>query len=214
MALLPFFGYLFGRFVTHTMEVRYVIAALIRLRRHLRHRPRAQAPQQHLLLRNARHHLHRRHRDQHPLHPPGAPRLRRHPRQLPAHPRSRRRAPSKSARAHLPPEPQRLLPRHLLRSRSHPAPPLLSPLRPAPGDLLAPARHQLRHRREHAHLRTALPHSYADFLKQPHPLLILNHSGWEWIDKQLNADHTPQQALADCLRGQLIRVTNPPLPAK
>ena len=29
MALLPFFGYLFGRFVTHTMEVRYVIAALI-----------------------------------------------------------------------------------------------------------------------------------------------------------------------------------------
>ncbi len=28
-ALLPFFGYLFGRFVTHTMEVRYVIAALI-----------------------------------------------------------------------------------------------------------------------------------------------------------------------------------------
>jgi hypothetical protein len=29
LALLPFFGYLFGRFVTHTMEVRYVIAALI-----------------------------------------------------------------------------------------------------------------------------------------------------------------------------------------
>ncbi len=29
MALLPFFGYFFGRFVTHTMEVRYVIAALI-----------------------------------------------------------------------------------------------------------------------------------------------------------------------------------------
>ena len=29
MALLPLFGYLFGRFVTHTMEVRYVIAALI-----------------------------------------------------------------------------------------------------------------------------------------------------------------------------------------
>jgi 4-amino-4-deoxy-L-arabinose transferase-like glycosyltransferase len=29
MALLPLFGYLFGRFVTHTMEVRYVVAALI-----------------------------------------------------------------------------------------------------------------------------------------------------------------------------------------
>ena len=29
LAVLPFFGYLFGRFVTHTMEVRYVIAALI-----------------------------------------------------------------------------------------------------------------------------------------------------------------------------------------
>ena len=28
-AALPFFGYLFGKFVTHTMEVRYVIAALI-----------------------------------------------------------------------------------------------------------------------------------------------------------------------------------------
>ena len=29
LAILPLFGYLFGRFVTHTMEVRYVIAALI-----------------------------------------------------------------------------------------------------------------------------------------------------------------------------------------
>ncbi|GAA3750152.1 glycosyltransferase family 39 protein [Terriglobus aquaticus] len=29
LAVLPFFGYLFGEFVTHTMEVRYVIAALI-----------------------------------------------------------------------------------------------------------------------------------------------------------------------------------------
>ncbi|WP_419804645.1 glycosyltransferase family 39 protein [Terriglobus sp.] len=29
LAVLPFFGYLFGKFVTHTMEVRYVIAALI-----------------------------------------------------------------------------------------------------------------------------------------------------------------------------------------
>jgi len=29
LVLLPFFGFLFGRFVTHTMEVRYVIAALI-----------------------------------------------------------------------------------------------------------------------------------------------------------------------------------------
>ena len=29
MVLLPFFGYLFGKFVTHTMEVRYVVAALI-----------------------------------------------------------------------------------------------------------------------------------------------------------------------------------------
>lgn len=29
LALLPFFGFLLGRFVTHTMEVRYVIAALL-----------------------------------------------------------------------------------------------------------------------------------------------------------------------------------------
>ncbi len=28
-AALPFFGYLFGKFVTHTMEVRYVVAALV-----------------------------------------------------------------------------------------------------------------------------------------------------------------------------------------
>ena len=29
LLFLPFFGYLFGKFVTHTMEVRYVVAALI-----------------------------------------------------------------------------------------------------------------------------------------------------------------------------------------
>jgi 4-amino-4-deoxy-L-arabinose transferase-like glycosyltransferase len=54
--------------------------------------------------------------------------------------------------------------------------------------------------------------SYADFLRQPHPLLILNRTSWEWIDKQLDADHTPQRLLGNALRGQLVRITNTPTP--
>ena len=56
--------------------------------------------------------------------------------------------------------------------------------------------------------------SYNDFRQQPHPLLILNHTSWEWIDKQLAADHTPQIPLGNALRGQLARVTNTPTQKK
>jgi hypothetical protein len=54
--------------------------------------------------------------------------------------------------------------------------------------------------------------SYSDFRQQPHPLLLLYPGSWQWIDKQLAATNTPQTAIAPALRGQLVRLTNPPTP--
>jgi hypothetical protein len=56
--------------------------------------------------------------------------------------------------------------------------------------------------------------SYADFLNQPSPLLILRYGLESWPYKQLDADHTPVTHIADSLGGQLVRVSNPPIPAK
>ena len=155
MALLPFFGYLFGRFVAHTMEVRYVIAALIAfaatfaivLERKARSNSFYYATLSIIFVAaiaiNTWNIV-----------------------------RSRSSAPSQPARTHLPPEPERLLSRHLLRPRPHPAPALLSHLRTTTRDPLAPARHQLHHSREHAQLRAVI----ADHLRGlPQPASPLAH---------------------------------------
>jgi len=214
MALLPFFGYLFGRFVTHTMEVRYVIAALIAfaatfgivLERKLRSNTFYYTALTVILTAaiaiNTWNILKER-RDSaallasFQLSPQAAAALHKNPHEL----------------IYL-----QSLNDFYLDTYYDPDPtlrPRFSLLYGQPQEI-----HWLEHDTNYVtavNMLTFAPlslTSYADFLKQPHPLLLLNHSGWEWVDKQLDADHTPQQPQSECLRGQLIRVTNPSLPAK
>jgi len=209
MALLPFFGYLFGRFVTHTMEVRYVIAALIAfaatfgivLERRLRSNTFYYATLAIIFIAaiaiNSHYIVQERHDSaailaSFQLTPEAAAALHQNPHEL----------------IYL-----QSLNDFYLDTYYDPDPtlrPRFSLLYGQPQEI-----YWLQHDTNYitaANMLTFAPlslTSYADFLKQPHPLVILNHSGWEWIDKQLDADHTPQQHLAACLRGQLIRVTNP-----
>jgi len=214
MALLPFFGYLFGRFVTHTMEVRYVIAALIAfaaifaivLERRLRSNTFYYVTLTLIFLAaidiNVRNIIKERNDSNQIL-------------------ASFNLSPEASAALHQNPhEPIYLqsLNDFYLNTYYDPDPtlrPRFSLLYGQPQEI-----YWLQHDTNYItatnmlHFTPLSITSYADFLKHPHPLLILNHSGWEWTDKQLAADHTPEQTLADCLRGQLIRVTNPPHPAR
>jgi 4-amino-4-deoxy-L-arabinose transferase-like glycosyltransferase len=214
MALLPFFGYLFGRFVTHTMEVRYVIAALIAfaatfgivLERKLRSNTFYYATLAITFLAaiiiNTQNILQERHDSDailasFQLTPEAAAALHHNPHEL----------------IYL-----QSLNDFYLNTYYDPDP----TLRPR-FSLLYGQSQEIAWLEHDTNFVTAVNMltfaplsitSYADFLNQPRPLVILNHSGWEWIDKQLDAGHTPQQPLAACLRGQLIRVTNPPLPTK
>ena len=214
MALLPFFGYLFGRFVTHTMEVRYVIAALIAfaatfgivLERKLRSNTFYYVTLALIFLAAV------------DINVWNIIKERRDSNQILA---SFQLTPAAAAALHQNPHELiylQSLNDFYLNTYYDPDPtlrPRFSLLYGQPQEI-----DWLQHDTNYitaVNMLTFAPlslTSYADFLKQPHPLLILNHSGWEWIDKQLDADRTPQQPLADCLRGQLIRVTNPPLPAK
>jgi hypothetical protein len=210
MALLPFFGYLFGRFVTHTMEVRYVIAALIAfaatfgivLERKLRSNIFYYAILSIIfittLIINIRN-IQQECRTSNEilasfqLSPAAAAALHRNPHEL----------------IYL-----QNLSDFYLDTYYDPDP----ILRPRFSLIYGQQEeiHWLEHDTEYitaSNMRTFTSlslTSYSDFRKQPHPLLILTHDSWEWIDKQLDADHTPQKAIAFCLRGQLVRVTNPP----
>jgi 4-amino-4-deoxy-L-arabinose transferase-like glycosyltransferase len=214
MALLPFFGYLFGRFVTHTMEVRYVIAALIAfaatfaivLERRLRGNTVYYTTLAVIVIAaiaiNSYSIVQERHDStailaSFQLSPAAAAALHQNPHEL----------------IYL-----QSLNDFYLNTYYDPDPtlrPRFSLLYGQPQEIA-----WLEHDTNFVTAVNMLSFaplsitSYADFLKQPHPLVILNHTGWEWIDKQLDADHTPQQPLAACLRGQLIRVTNPPATAK
>jgi hypothetical protein len=54
---------------------------------------------------------------------------------------------------------------------------------------------------------TGLPVTpYAIFLRQPTPLLVLSHSGWEWVGKDLAEKEVPMEPIAACPRGDLVRV--------
>jgi hypothetical protein len=214
MALLPFFGYLFGRFVTHTMEVRYVIAALIAfaatfgivLERKLRSNTFYYATIALITLAALT------------LNIWNIIKERRDSNQLLA---SFQLTPEASAALHQNPHELiylQSLNDFYLNTYYDPDP----TLRPRFSLLYGQQQetYWLQHDTNYitaVNMLTFAPlsiTSYADFLKQPHPLLILNHTGWEWIDKQLAADHTPEHTLAYCLRGQLVRVTNPQSPAK
>ncbi|HSY36789.1 MAG TPA: glycosyltransferase family 39 protein [Acidobacteriaceae bacterium] len=214
MALLPFFGYLFGRFVTHTMEVRYVIAALIAfaatfgivLERKLRSNAFYYAALTVIFIAaiaiNVRH-IYQERRDSaailasFQLSPEAAAALHQNPHEL----------------IYL-----QSLNDFYLDTYYDPDPtlrPRFSLLYGQPQEI-----YWLEHDTNFVtavNMLTFAPlsiTSYADFLQQPHPLLLLNHSGWEWIDKQLDADHTPPTPIARGLRGNLVRITNPPLTAR
>lgn len=214
MALLPFFGYLFGRFVTHTMEVRYVIAALIAfaatfgivLERRLRSNTFYYVTLALLFLAAI------------DINVWNIIKERRDSNQILA---SFNLSPEASAALHQNPHELiylQSLNDFYLNTYYDPDP----ALRPRFSLLYGQQQEidWLQHDTNYItatnmlHFTPLSITSYNDFLKQPHPLLILNHSGWEWIDKQLDADHTPEQTLAYCLRGQLVRVTNPQSAAK
>jgi 4-amino-4-deoxy-L-arabinose transferase-like glycosyltransferase len=212
MALLPFFGYLFGRFVTHTMEVRYVIAALIAfaatfaivLERRLRSNTFFYASLTLIVLAaialNLSHIQHERQDSAAIL-------------------ASFQLSPAASAALHQNPHELiylQSLNDFYLDTYYDPDP----TLRPRFSLLYGQSQEilWLQHDTNYVtavNMLTFAPlslTSYTDFLHQHHPLLLLNHTGWEWIDKQLSADHTPETPLAPALRGDLLRVTNPPLP--
>jgi len=209
MALLPFFGYLFGRFVTHTMEVRYVIAALIAfaatfgivLERKLRSDTFYYGSVALILIAAIAINLHS---------------VRQERRDSAAILASFKLSPQAAAALHQNPHELIYLqslndfylntyydPDTTLRPR-------FSLLYGQPQEI-----YWLQHDTNYVTAVNMLAFvplsltSYDDFLKQPHPLLILNHSGWEWIDKQLDADHTSQTIIAPAFRGDLLRVSNP-----
>ena len=209
MALLPFFGYLFGRFVTHTMEVRYVIAALIAfaatfaivLERPLRSNITYYVTLALIFLAAI------------DINTWNIVKERRASNEILA---SFQLSPEASAALHQNPHELiylQSLTDFYLDTYYDPDP----TLRPR-FSLIADQEqeiHWLAHDTEFVtaeNMRTFAPlsiTSYAEFRSQPHPLLLLHPGSWQWIDKQLAATNTPQTPIAPALRGQLVRLTHP-----
>jgi Dolichyl-phosphate-mannose-protein mannosyltransferase len=214
MALLPLFGYLFGRFVTHTMEVRYVIAALIAfaatfaivLERKLRSNTFYYAALALICIAALIINIHNIQQERlasneilasFQLSPEATAALHQNPREL----------------IYL-----QSLSDFYLDTYYAPDP----TLRPRFSLIYGQQEeiHWLHHDTEYvtaSNMRSFAPlslSSYADFRNQPSPLLILHPGSWQWIDKQLAADRSPQTPIAPALRGQLVRITNTGLPTK
>jgi hypothetical protein len=214
MALLPLFGYLFGRFVTHTMEVRYVIAALIAfaatfaivLERKLRSNTFYYAALALICIAALIINIHNIQQERlasneilasFQLSPEATAALHQNPREL----------------IYL-----QSLSDFYLDTYYAPNP----TLRPRFSLIYGQQEeiHWLHHDTEYvtaSNMRSFAPlslSSYADFRNQPSPLLILHPGSWQWIDKQLAADRSPQTPIAPALRGQLVRITNTGLPTK
>jgi hypothetical protein len=214
MALLPFFGYLFGRFVTHTMEVRYVIAALIAfaatfgivLERRLRSNTFYYATLAIIFLAaiiiNTQNILQER-RDSNAILA------------------SFQLTPETSAALHQSPHESIFiqdLNDFYLNTYYNPDP----TLRPR-FSLVYSQQQEIRWLQHDTLYVTAVNMltfaplsgtSYADFLNQPRPLVVLRYGGWSWISKELAASHAEVKPIASCLGGRLVRVTNAPAPAK
>ena len=208
MALLPLFGYLFGRFVTHTMEVRYVIAALIAfvatlaivLERRLRNSTFYASTL--ILILVASLILNIRNIQQ-----------------------ERRTSNEILARFQLSPqttiafnqdphEPIYLqsLSDFYIDSFYAPNPALRSRFSLIDGQ--CEEIRWLAHDTESVtaeNMRTFTPLSitpYAVFRTHPHPFLILHPGSWQWIDKQITAENAPQTIIGPALGGDLVRITN------
>jgi hypothetical protein len=208
MALLPLFGYLFGRFVTHTMEVRYVIAALIAfvaafavvLERMLRNETFYIATLALILIAALVFDIR-------------------------AIQRERRTSNDILASLQLSPQAAASLHQHTqefiyLQSLSDfyidsfydPDPTLRTRFSLVDGQ--GEEIHWLAHDTEFItaeNMRNFAPlsvTSYNDLRNKPHSLVILHPGSWQWIDKQLDADQTQQTPLGPALGGELMRITN------
>ena len=205
-AALPFFGYLFGKFVIHTMEVRYVIAALIAFAVSLAMVLEKQLRSNRFfyglfttmlvvatLAAGVQIRSERRNSDAilAALTVPAALRG-----ELAAHPGERLYTQSLTD----------------LFTNSYYAP---TPLIRERITLLYDADEEVRWLGHNTnavtaeYLRRFSPLAvapYARFLQQPAPLLLDYGTGWEWVSKDLEAHHLAEQRLGPALRGELLRV--------
>lgn len=206
MGLLPLFGYLFGRFVTHTMEVRYVMAAIIAfsatfaivLERRLRSNAFYAITLGVIFLAavdiNGMNILHERRNTSTIL-------------------ASFQLGPAASAALHQNPN-ERIYLQSLndffIDTYYDPDPTLRSRFSLLYGQ--NQEIHWLDHDTNYITAVNMLSFtplfmtSFSTFAKQPHPLLLLHHTGWEWIEQQLAADHTQFQSVGPALRGSLLRL--------
>jgi hypothetical protein len=54
--------------------------------------------------------------------------------------------------------------------------------------------------------------SYRDFLAQPDPLILVYHSSWEWLEGDLAAKRLPVTAIGPALRGDLVQLHTTSMP--
>jgi len=205
-AALPFFGYLFGKFVTHTMEVRYVIAALVAFAVviALLLQPRLQSKRFFLGSLSAillfgtvssayQIVLEQRRREITLAEFIVPPELKS---ELVANPRERLYTQDLEGfflGRYFTPDP-------LVRSR-------LSLIYDEPSEL------RWLHHNTNAVTAVYMQQftglsvtPYRDFLAQPHPLLLDSGTGWDWIRKDLRAQQIGMQYLGSALHGKLVRV--------
>jgi len=216
MALLPFFGYLFGRFVTHTLEVRFVMATLVALTAIfaivLERRLRSNAVYVTLLgalliaavILNSWDILQERRASNQIL-------------------AGFQLSPKASAELHQNPKEPIYVQSSFaffLDTYYNPDPTLRPRLTLLYGE---PQEMRWIHNDTAAitaiNLRTFEPFptlSYDDFRRQPSPLLILYQHPvlLQWISEQLAADHISDTPIDECFLGELVRVNNPPNPQK
>jgi 4-amino-4-deoxy-L-arabinose transferase-like glycosyltransferase len=206
MALLPFFGFLFGRFVTHTMEVKYVIAALIAfaaifgmvLERRLRSNAFYYGAVTAILAVAALINLHNIVQE-----------MRDTQKVMSAFQLS----PSVATALYSNPNKRiyvQLLEDFYLDAYYEPDVTLRSRF-----TMVYDANDEIKWLGHDTNAITAVNMSYftplsiapyTKLLKQSDPLLLLNHSGWQWVDKQLDADRLPQKDVGSCMRGELVTV--------
>jgi len=214
MALLPFFGYLFGRYVTHTMAVRYVIAALfpfaailaIVLERKLRSNSFYYRTLALLFV---------------AVIAVNALNIAEERRESNAILARLQLAPEASAAVHQSPtEPIFIQDFNYfyLSTYYNPDPTLRQRI-----SLLYSQQQELRWLQHDTlyvtavNLLTFAPlsgTSYADFVHNPKPLVVLRPGGsMSWISNQLEASHTEVKPIAPGLGGRLVRLTTQPAPA-
>jgi uncharacterized membrane protein len=208
MALLPVFGYLFGRFVTHTLAARYVIAALVAfvatfaivLERRLRSNTFFYAILTLITLAALAINIHS---------------IAQERRTSEAMLASFRLNPEAADALHKDPH-ERIYLQNLtvlfFESYYDPDPYLRARFTLLNGPQEIRRAHSDTLYIDAVNLPSFAPlsiTSYSDFRKLPHPLFVIVYPNG-WVDEELNAHHVPEITLAYYRGGRLVRVTNPP----